>query len=73
MREGWVVVFSADQEFKAKVAEDILKQHEIVSHMVQEPDSAFPMLGKAALYTPQESAEKAISILQKEGLLASEE
>ena len=72
MKEGWILIFSAENEFKAKIAEDILKQHDIVSHILNEPDSAFPMIGKADLYAPQEAAAQAITILKEEGILVEE-
>ncbi len=69
MKEGWVKVFSAKEEFKAKIAEDILKQNNILSHIFTKPDTAYPVLGDADLYAPQEDAERAVEILKKEGVL----
>jgi hypothetical protein len=69
MKDGWINVYSADQEFKAKLAEDILKQHDIVSHIMMKPDSAIPSIGGAALLVPQDQAVKAIEVLKKEGII----
>lgn len=73
MKEGWVLVYSTDREFKAKIAEDVLKQNQIVSHILSKPDSAIPSIGGAELYTPTEDAEKARQILRQEGLEPVEE
>jgi hypothetical protein len=68
MKEGWILVYIADAEFKAKIAEDVLKQNEIVSHILSKPDSAIPSIGRAELYAPEEQADQAREILRKEGL-----
>jgi len=68
MKEEWVLVYSADAEFKAKIAEDILKQNDIVSHVLSKPDSAYPMIGNADLYSPANQAEAAREVLRKEGI-----
>lgn len=61
-------MYATDREFKAKIAEDLLKQNKIVSHILNKPDSAIPSIGGAELYTPAEEADKARDILRKEGL-----
>ena len=68
MKDGWVLIFSADQEFKAKIAEDVLKQNNIISHILTTPDSAFA-LGNANLYTPEDQVERAVEVLKAEGLI----
>lgn len=65
MKEGWVLIFSTNELYQAKIAEDILKQNGIESHIFSKPDSAFPSTGEAELYTLPEKAEAAIKILQK--------
>lgn len=69
MKEGWTNIYAADQEFKAKLAEDILKQHSIVSHIMTKPDSAIPSIGAATLYVKDEDVEKALEILKEENIL----
>lgn len=61
--EGWIKIFSSNEEYQVKIAEDILKQNSIESHIVKHPDSAFPSLGEAALYTLPEKAERAKVVL----------
>jgi len=61
--EGWIKVFSSNEEYQVKIAEDVLKQNGIESHIVKHPDSAFPSLGEAALYTVPEKAEQAKAVL----------
>ena len=68
MKEGWVLVFTTTELYQAKIAEDILKQNGIESHIVSKPDSAFPSMGEAELYTVPEKAEDAVRILQQNDL-----
>ena len=63
MKEGWIKIFSSNKTFEAKLAEDVLKQHGIESHIESQPDSAFPSLGSADLYTLPERAEEARRVL----------
>lgn len=63
MTEGWIKIFSSNEEYQVKIAEDVLKQNGIESHIVKHPDSAFPSLGEAALYTVPEKAERAREVL----------
>lgn len=65
MKEDWIKVFSSNELYQAKIAEDVLKQNGIESHIVSTPDSAIPTLGEAALYTLPEKAELAIQILRE--------
>ncbi len=73
MREGWVKIYSSSEVFKAKIAEDVLKQHGIESHIVSKPDSAIPSLGSAELFTHREQAEKALGILKANQIGIEEE
>lgn len=63
MKEEWVLIFSSTDLIQVKMAEDVLKQHDIESHIISKPDSAMPMLGEAELYTLPEKAEEAKTIL----------
>lgn len=65
MKEGWVKIFSAIELLEVKLAEDVLKQNNIESHIAQKGDSVFQATAEAALYTLPEKAEAAIKILQK--------
>ncbi|MDX1665729.1 MAG: DUF2007 domain-containing protein [Saprospiraceae bacterium] len=65
MKEDWVLVYTAKEVYQAKIAEDILKQNGIESHIVNKPDSAIPSIGEAELYTPKEKAEKAAAVLKE--------
>lgn len=63
MTEGWVKVFSSADLLMAKLAEDVLKQNGIESHIANMPDSVLPFIGSADLYTTAENAESALEIL----------
>jgi hypothetical protein len=64
MKEDWVKIYASDQLYQAKLAEDVLKQNGIESHIVNKPDSVLPTIGEAALYTLPEKAEQALKVLQ---------
>lgn len=68
MKEGWVKIFTSSNLLETKLAEDILKQHDIVSHIAQKPDAVFQVTGEAVLYAQPEMAEKAVGILKKNNL-----
>lgn len=67
MKENWVIVFVSADLIKVKMAEDVLKQEGIVSHIESRPDSIMPMLGEAVLYTLPEVAEEAAKVLKEKG------
>ena len=64
MKENWVKIYSSTDLMQVKLAEDVLKRNGIVSHILNHPDSAMPMLGEAELYALPENAEKAKAILE---------
>ena len=64
MKEGWILIYSDSELYQVKIAEDILKQNGIESHIVNKPDSAIPSIGEAELYAPPEVAEKAVKVLK---------
>lgn len=65
MKEGWVLIYSDNELYQVKIAEDILKQNGIESHIVNKPDSAIPSIGEAELYAPPEKADAAIKVLRE--------
>ena len=69
MKEGWVKVFSANELLQAKLAEDVLKQNGIESHIVNRPDSVLPPIGEAELFAHPEQAEAARRILKQNEFL----
>lgn len=64
MKEGWVLIYSDSELYQVKIAEDVLKQNGIESHIVNKPDSAIPSIGEAELYAPPEKAEQAVKVLK---------
>jgi hypothetical protein len=69
MREGWILIFAAPELYQAKLAEDVLKQNGIESHIVSKPDSVIPSLGQAELYTLPDIAEQAMKVLRDHNLI----
>ena len=51
MTEGWIKIFSATELYQVQIAEDVLKQNGIISHIANKPDSVLPFIGSADLYT----------------------
>lgn len=64
-KENWIRIYSSKELYQAKIAEDILKQNGIESHIVNKPDSVLPSIGDADLYTVPEKAERAIQVLKE--------
>ncbi len=65
MKEGWVKIFSAIELLEVKLAEDVLKQHNIESHIAQKGDSVFQATAEAALFTLPDNVEAAIKVLKE--------
>ncbi len=68
MKENWVKIYQSTELIQVKLAEDILKQHGIESHILNPPDSAFPGLNYIGLYTLPEKAEEAVKVLEENGI-----
>lgn len=69
MLENWTKVYSSTELLQVKLAEDILKQHEIESHIYHKPDSVIPSLGEAELFVLNENAERALVVLESNDFL----
>jgi hypothetical protein len=65
MKENWILVYTNIDLYQVKIAEDVLKQNGIVSHILEKGDSAIPSLGEVRLYTQPEDAEKARTVLEE--------
>lgn len=68
MKENWVKIFSSKDLLRVKMAEDVLKKNNIVSHIANKPDSAMPMLSEATLYALPDKAEEAVKVLRANGI-----
>ncbi len=65
--ENWECIYRSSELLQVKLAEDVLKQHGIESHILHKPDSALPSIGEAELYAPKEKAKRARRILKEKG------
>ncbi len=65
--KDWECIYRSTDLLQVKLAEDVLKQHGIESHILNKPDSAIPALGEAELYARKEKAGKARRILKENG------
>jgi hypothetical protein len=70
MNDNWIKIFATTEEYQVKIAEDVLKQHGIESHVVSRRDSALPSLGEVELYTLPEKAQRAVEILREQKILS---
>lgn len=68
MKEGWIKIYVNQDLMQVKLAEDILKQNGIESHIASKPDSVFPSVGQAELYTLPEKAEAAVAVLKENNI-----
>jgi hypothetical protein len=64
MKENWVKIYRSTDLMKVKIAEDVLKQNGVESHIVSKPDSIMPMLGEAELFTVPEKVDAALKVLK---------
>lgn len=71
MKEGWIKVFSSTDLLEVKLAEDILKQNDIISHIANKPDSAIPSLGDAQLYIHPDDQDNAVKVLTAADIIKS--
>ncbi|MBR9922446.1 MAG: DUF2007 domain-containing protein [Bacteroidetes bacterium] len=63
--KNWDRVMSDPDMLKVELAESVLKQHNIVSHVVNNSNSAIPSIGQVELFTRKEDAEEARKVLKK--------
>ncbi|MCB0652988.1 MAG: DUF2007 domain-containing protein [Saprospiraceae bacterium] len=68
MKEGWVKIFSSPQLLEVKLAEDVLKQNNVESHILEKPDSMLQPLGEAVLYVLPDRVDQAIKILRENNI-----
>jgi len=68
MKQNWVRIFSSNQLIQVKIAENILKQNGIASHIINTSDSAIPALGEVELYTLPENAKRASELLKEHSI-----
>ncbi len=67
MKENWILIYKTTEPFQARLAEDVLKQNGIVSHIIGKTDSAIPAIGAAELFVLPDDAEEAKIILTENG------
>ena len=68
MKEGWVKIFSSKDLLEVKLVEDILKQNQVESHILERPDSVLQPLGEANLYVLPDRVKEAVEILKKNNI-----
>lgn len=68
MKDNWVKIYASSNLLQVKIAEDVLKENGIVSHIINQPDSVLPMLGEAELFVLPENAEAAAKVLRENGI-----
>lgn len=62
--ENWKKVYESDILLEVKLIEDILKQSDIVSNIVDKEDRAFPMLSHPSLWVRDEDEKAALEMIR---------
>ena len=62
--DNWIKIYSSTDRLQAKLAEDVLKQNDIISNIVAKGGSAYPVLSEVELYTPVGNEADAKAILK---------
>jgi len=62
-KEKMVKIYSTTQPLQANLAETVLKNNGIHAHRINKQDSSFSVIGSIEIYTTEEEAEKARTIL----------
>ena len=62
--EGWIKIFTAEQEYQAEVIKHLLENNELHPVMLDRKDDEF-RIGYVELYVAPEEAEKAKQIIAK--------
>ena len=65
MEDNWVKIYSAPELVKVELAKHLLDENNIDNYIMDKADSALVVLGEIELYTPEEQAEKAVSLLRE--------
>jgi len=65
MEEGWKEVFLTAQEYKAKMAKDILENAGIKTVIMNQHDSAYKSFGDIVVYVPEADDRKAKELLKE--------
>jgi hypothetical protein len=69
MLENWTKIYSSFDLMQVKIAEDVLKEYSIESHILNKPDSVMPTIGDAELFVLNENAERALAVLRERDIL----
>ncbi len=68
MLENWEKIFAAADILQVKLAEDVLKQNDIVSNIINKKDSTNLTPGAGfELYARKEDTERALEVLKANG------
>ena len=62
MKEGWLKIFSADEEYQAEVIKSLLENNGLHPVLLDAKDDGF-RLGYAEVYVAPEEAEKAKAVI----------
>lgn len=68
MNSSWVKIYSSSQAHLAEIAKGVLKENGIDSVVLNKKDSAYNMWGEVELYTSEQNAKAAMSIIKQHDL-----
>ena len=64
MVEGWIKIFSGDEEYKAVVIKNLLENNGLKPVLLDKKDDGF-RLGYAEVFVAPEEAEKALNLIKE--------
>lgn len=65
MEEGWKQVFLTGEEYKAKMAKDLLENEGIKAVLMNHHDSAYKSFGNIEVFVQEEDEQKALELLKE--------
>ena len=65
MEKGWTNIYSTSDEYLSTIAQELLKENEIESVVINHKDSAYVCLGELDVYVREEDEKQAVEILEQ--------
>jgi len=65
MEKGWTNIYSTSDEYLSTIAQELLKENEIESVVINHKDSAYVCWGELDVYVREEDEKLAVEILEQ--------
>ena len=63
MTNGWIKIYTADEEYQAKLIEELLKNNKLNPVVMDKRDDVLRIPGTVEVYVAPEEADQALSII----------